>query len=334
MADDQSKYDIISDNVKKIRIKFIDYYNTPPEHILFYRVLRRLYDVEICENPDYVFDGGLGHEHVNYSCVKICYIGESYSPDFNSFDYVLGFDHLDFGDRYLRFPFYAVRGEFQSLDPAGFRLARSELLPEKLLARDFCSFVVSNGDGDPTRFEFFRKLSKYKPVASGGRMFNNVGGRVPDKVAFVARHKFNVAFENSCMPGYTTEKLMEPLVAHSVPVYYGNPQVEKDFDPACMVRVRSRDDMDRAIEEIVALDRDDAAYLKKIEAPTCVHPYAWHEERLVAFLRNIFDPPAEEARRLNAFGYQTDVRRRIRRLWNMYEWTSPARIVKRIRKAL
>ena len=319
--------------MKRIRIKFIDYYDIPPEKIFFYRILRKFYDVELCDDPDYIFDGGLGHDHVNYDCVKILYIGESYCPDFNAFDYAIGFDRMEFGDRYLRYPFYAVRSEFRQLKSEGFRFEGSGITPESLLNREFCSFVVSNDDGDPARAEFFRRLSKYKPVASGGKLYNNVGGRVPDKVGFVSKYKFNIAFENSCVPGYTTEKIMEPLVVHSVPIYYGNPRIEEDFDPACMVCVRSREDMDRAIEEIIALDRDDDAYLRRLTAPTCVHPYVWHEERLVAFLRNVFDQPLDRARRLNGFGYQVNIRRRLHRLWDMYEWTSPARIVKRIRKA-
>ena len=332
MAGAAAEYDIIV-RMKKLRLKFIDFYDLPPEKLMFYRILRKSgYDIELCDDPDYVFDGGLGREHVNYDCVKILCIGESCCPDFNAFDYAIGFDDLTFGDRYLRFPLYAMSRGCSRLSPEGFRLADSGMAPESLLARDFCSFVVSNGGGDPARFEFFRKLSKYKPVASGGGMLNNVGGRVPDKLAFVAKYKFNIAFENSCVPGYTTEKVMEPLVAHSVPIYYGNPRIAEDFNPACMVLVRSRDDMERAIEEIVALDRDDEAYLRRVCAPTCVHPLAWHEERLSAFLRQIFDQPLERARRLNEYGYQVNVRRRMRRMCNLYEWTSPARLVKRIRR--
>ena len=314
--------------MKRVRIKFTDYLGMPPERIPFYRILRRFYDIELTDDPDYIIDGGLGSDHLRYDCVKIVCIGESYVPDFNQFDYAIGFDHLEFGDRYLRHPLYAFYPQFRSLSAS----CRSVPDPAALLDRGFCSFVVSNDDGDPMRMEFFRRLSKYKPVASGGKLLNNVGGRVPDKMAFISNYKFNIAFENSVVPGYTTEKVMEALAARSVPIYYGNPRIGEDFDPACMVRVRSRDDMERAIEEIVALDRDDEAYLRRVCAPTCVHPLAWHEERLSAFLRQIFDQPLEQAHRLNEYGYQVNVRRRMRRMCNLYEWTSPARLAKRIRR--
>lgn len=311
--------------MKKVRVRFIDYYGTPLEHILSYRILRRLYAVEICEDPDYVIDGGLGSEHLAYpDAVKIVFVGESYVPDFNQFDYAVGFDPLTFGDRYLRLPLFALYGEFMNW-------ARRPPVTPDLAKRGFCSFVVSNDDGDPARCEFFRKLSKYKPVASGGKLFNNVGGRVPDKLAFLAKYKFNIAFENSCVPGYTTEKVMQPLTVRSLPVYYGNPLVADDFDPACMVRVASRDDMDRAIEEIVALDRDDDAYLARLSAPSAVHPFSWHEERLTAFLRHVFDQPLESARRLNDYGYQTNLRRRSLQADRIYLWTHPGKLLKRLR---
>ena len=317
--------------MKKVSVKFADYYGKKPDEILAYRILRRFYDVEIVErSPDYLVDGGLGNEHLDYpATVKIVFIGESYCPDFNLFDYAVGFDDISFGDRYLRVPLYAFYGAFQDLCSRPNR----PLDAERLLRRGFCSFVVSNPDGDPMRVEFFRRLSKYKPVASGGRMFNNVGGPVADKYDFISKYKFNIAFENSAVPGYTTEKVMEPLSVGSVPIYYGNPRIEDDFNPGCMVRVASRDDVERAVEEIVALDRDDDAYLAKLAAPTFVHPFEWHERRLTDFLRTIFDRPLDEARRLNDYGYQTNLRRRAAKARDLYDFTHPGRMLKRIRHA-
>jgi len=313
---------------KKIRIGFIVHHGGKPEVAIYLRILRELYDVEISDRPDYVFDGGIGRDYVNCDCIRIVTVGESYTPDFNFFDYAIGFDDLTFGDRYLRLPLFAAYPEFRQLK------APDLSDPSRYLKRGFCSFVVSNDEGDPMRVEFFRRLSKYKPVASGGKLFNNVGGRVPDKNAFIAQYKFNIAFENSCVPGYTTEKVLEPLAVHSVPVYYGNPNIAADFDPACLVRVANRDDVERAVGEIVALDRDDDAYLRKLSAPAAVETYEAYEARLTAFLRNIFDPPLEQARRTNEYGYQVNLRRRQKRLFNLYELMTPARIVKRVKARL
>jgi len=296
--------------MKRLRVRFADFPGQDPENTWLYGLLSRHYELEMSETPDYLIDGGLGNEHLRYpDCIRIVFVGESYVPDFNLFDYAMGFDFLEFGDRYLRLPLFATYGEFRYLE----ELRARPPSDEQLLNRGFCSFVVSNEDGDPARIEFFRRLSKYKRVSSGGKLLNNVGGRVPDKDAFLAKHKFNIAFENSCVPGYTTEKVMQPLAVHSVPIYYGNPRIGEDFEPSCMVRVSSRADMDRAIEEIVALDRDDAAYLKKVRAEGPRQGAGWYEDRALSFLCAIIDRPLAAARRLNDYGYQVNIRQRARR---------------------
>jgi hypothetical protein len=52
-----------------------------------------------------------------------------------------------------------------------------------------------------------------------------------EKLDLIAPHKFTLAFENSISPDYVTEKFFDPLVAGSVPVYLGAPNVA-DFAPA------------------------------------------------------------------------------------------------------
>ena len=297
--------------MKNIRVKFIDWWNGHvPEENVYYKILSRHFRVELCDNPDYVIDGGLGREYLKYeNAIKIVSVGENFVPDFNFFDYAVGFDRLDFGDRYLRVPLYAFYGEYSALKN------RVPPSPEELLNRGFCSYVVTNsGRADPLRTAFFKELSKYKPVASGGRYMNNVGGPVADKAAFCRGYKFNIAFENCASPGYVTEKVMQPLSWFSVPVYFGAPDIEKDFTPECMVRVRDAADVERAIDEIVALDRDDEAYLKRVSAPCLVEPHGRHMERLEEFLVKIFNQPLSSARRLNIYGYQPVLRGRVHRL--------------------
>lgn len=319
--------------MKTIRIHIADYYGLRPENVWAYRILKRHFDVQLdAVHPEYVIDGGLGDDYLDFpDAVRLVIVGGSYVPNFNHFDYAVGFDNLSFGDRYLRLPLFAAYGTFRQL------CEQARPTPDECAAlarREFCSFVVSNEDGDPARLEFFRKLSKYKPVASGGKLFNNVGGRVADKLAFISRYKFNIAFENSVVPGYTTEKVMEALAARSVPIYYGNPRIEDDFNPLCMVRVATRDDMERAIEEIIRLDRDDEAYFEKLTAPTFRHPIEWYEAQFESFLLNIFNQPIESARRLNAYGYQWNIRHRALQARQFYMWTHPGKLIKRLRKTL
>ena len=285
---------------KTIKLKFVDDYpGFKPEESTIYKAIRESFDVVLCDNPDYIITQPYGHEHLKYDCIKIFFTGENMTPDFNLYDYAIGFDHLSFGDRYVRVPLWAIRENFQNF--------RSQPPPsdEQLLNRGFCSFVVSNYRGNPIRTKFFHELSKYKKVDSGGRSMNNVGGPVKDKMKFLLKYKFNIAFENSAYPGDTTEKIMDPLSVWSVPIYWGDPIVGQDFLVDSFVEVKSSDDIERAVEEIIRLDNDDEAYLRKCKMTCLVNQDKnFYSQQMANFLKHVFDQPLEDARRLTSYGYQ------------------------------
>lgn len=318
---------------RRIKINFADCWDGPKHDYRqdpIYRFLCRHYEVEISDKPEYLFCEVLGHDDLKYDCVKIVTTGENMVPDFSRYDYVMGFDYIEFGDRYLRSPLYIRYGEYEKLKGEG-----EKPDPQRLLDRKFCSFVVSNLDADPMREKFFRELSKYKKVDSGGRYLNNVGGPVKNKLEFCARYKFNIAIENSAYPGYVTEKVMQPLTVHSVPIYYGDPLIHNDFTPECMVRIRSKDDIERAIEEIIALDRDDERYLQKCLAPRLVKPWDYYERQREEFLLHIIEQPLAQARRTVDYGYQAWTRSQLRRLYRLSDLLhSPLRTLKSLRHLL
>ncbi len=300
-------------NRKTIRIAFADYRRPfDPGNNFVLDILRRRYNVEMCDNPDYLVDMGLGNDYIYHDCVKLLISGENSHPDFNFFDYAVGSDQMTFLDRYFRFPHFGAYPEFRAMKDV------NELSDDELLGRDFCSFVVSRGTGhhgDPIRELFFHELSKYKKVASGGKYLNNIGGPIHDKLAFCRRYKFHIAFENSSSPGYTTEKLMQAFAADTVPIYYGNPTVGEDFRQEGFVLVRDMSDVERAIDEVISLDRDDAAYLAKCRAHRLVHSVDWYYEGLERFLYSIFDRDPENARRLCPYGHISNHRKHVRKLY-------------------
>lgn len=300
------------------RIKFIDV-SRPVlecEDRFLFDMISSVADVVIDEtSPECVIDLGYGHEYLDpryEDCIKIAISSESLIPDFSWFDYVVGFDYIDFGDRYLRYPFFARWKGFKEL------CSWSPCYDDRaLLDRDFCSFIVSNTHcTDPFREVFFKRLSQYKPVASGGRLLNNVGGPVPDKREFCAKFKFNIAFENSVSPGYVTEKIVEPLSVNSVPIYYGHPFVERDFDPGCMVLISSHRQMEETIERIVELDKDDDAYLKLCRAKRFANAdFDRYNRELKEFFARIFCQSVQEARRAPTYGYGQVVRAEMRQMY-------------------
>jgi len=180
--------------------------------------------------------------------------------DFTECDFAFTSDHNS-DPRHYRLPFYVY------CYPPG-RFVKPEMDYSPLLERKFCSFIVSN-PGGKVRNRFYNLLSQYKPIASGGKYRNNIGFRVPDKEAFIKDYKFNLAFENRSYPGYTTEKIVEPMVMNSVPIYWGNPLIQLDFNPQAFLNYHAFTTEKAFIKQIIEVDSNPALYLQYLQAPWC-----------------------------------------------------------------
>ncbi len=133
--------------------------------------------------------------------------------------------------------------------------------PQKNNERNkFAAFIVSN-PCNPIRNESFHKLSTYKPVASAGRLYNNVGsdlftntagggGGEEKKVEWLRDYRFCITYENAQVPGYVTEKLMHAKMAGCIPIYWGDSkQAACDFVPGSYI------DCSQAPDDIVTAVR-------------------------------------------------------------------------------
>ncbi|WP_080902829.1 glycosyltransferase family 10 domain-containing protein [Parabacteroides sp. Marseille-P3160] len=285
---------------KRLKIFFVDFWKGfNPNKNFFIDKLGGIFDLELNPDPDYLIYSTFGSSHLKYTnSIKIYFTGENDVPDFNFCDYAIGFQHLSFEDRYLRLPLYLLYSEYETI--------KNKVITPDLAKRKFCNFVYSNSIySTPLREQFFLLLSKYKKIDSGGRLLNNIGGAVQNKLDFIKDYKFTIAFENSSLSGYTTEKLMEPMTVNSLPIYWGNPSVQLDFNKASFICIQDYESMDMAIKEIIRLDKDDEAYLQKLSTPWLnkeQREIDW-DQRISSFFDNIFNQPLEKAKRTTIYGY-------------------------------
>ena len=284
---------------KHIRIKFVDFWDDfVPEKNIFYQLLCEHYDVELSDTPDYIFCSVFGEEHLRYDCVKIFYTGENQCPDFNLYDYALGFEHMTLGDRYMRLPICYLNRYQES-----FRLMQEKHTKPTPTKTGFCSFVYSNDRASAVREQFFNQLSTYKQVSSGGRYRNNIGGPVADKLEFELQHKFSFSFENSSYPGYCTEKLVQSFAAQTVPIYWGDPTVADTFNEEAFINCLNYSSWDEVLEEVKRIDADPELYARMLATPALKHPETDSIEaktkQLSAFLCHIMNQPLEQATRYN-----------------------------------
>ena len=286
---------------KEIKINFCGFWTGfDPYDNYFINSIRDCYTVEVSDDPDYIFCSVFSNRFVyNENAVRIFYTGECQTPDFNLFDYAMGFDYLELGDRYCRLPLYLLYGS-DLLDKA---VNRDGMIDNPLYRDRFCSFVYSNPDGDPVREYFFRQLNARRRVDSGGKYLNNINERVKDKIGFEREHRFSVAFENYSYPGYVTEKVFESFAAGTVPIYWGDPEIDRTLNPDSYVNVRRYESIDKAVDRVLEIDEDPELYRKILSSPVfCDNKkdlIKKQKEASTDFLKSIFDRPKEDAFRRN-----------------------------------
>ena len=250
---------------------------------------------EISDTPDFLIYSVFGINHLRYkNCVKIFITNEAVTPDFNECDYAIGFDRISFGDRYIRRPVWFYEERFYN--------NRLVITDDEALNRKFCNFIFyndQNGEGSLFRQEMVKRLSEYKRVDCPGKVLNNMkapeligrfdGDWRRSKVDFIKNYKFTFAFENTSVIGYTTEKIIHPLVAKSVPIYWGNPDVELDFNSKAFVNCNNFEDIDAIVEKIIELDNDAEQYLEMLHAEPMSEYYNPNDgEEMLEFFAHIF----------------------------------------------
>ncbi len=266
--------------MEKIKIHFCDFWREHTfENDFFVNLLKNKYEiVEDSNNPDFVLCSCFGKEYKKYSCPRIFYSGENLTPDFNVYDYAIGFDYLNFSNRYLRVPIYYFLS----------KLRHKPDVPKNPQNREFCSFLYSNGVYcDKIRIDFFNKLSKYKKINSSGSLLNNTGIKVKDKISYLNNFKFTIAFENSSNEGYITEKIYDAFISRTVPVYWGDPLADVEFNPEAFIFVNKYKSLDEVVNKVIELDNNDELYLKMLHAPKFLNEKI-NDEMIVAFFDNIF----------------------------------------------
>lgn len=294
----------------KLKIDFVDFNGLNKADNWFTRILSREFTVEINDRPDLlVFQEG-GHLNRLYTCRKLFWTGESIMPDFRHTDYAMTCHFID-SDRHLRHPYYVWGSGCKAHD-----LIRQPGEAERVVAekRKFCSFVVSNGNRRRTqeRIRFFLKLHSRRPVDSGGRFMNNIGHPLPPggyaKHDFLKQYRFNLCYENKSIPGYTTEKLVEAMWARCIPIYWGNPRLVDDFNPAAMLRREDFQSDDEFIDRIIEVYENPDLQLEILSQPN-FHDNTpskyYDDDRILGFFQRIVDdttPPVSRRRKFWRLG--------------------------------
>lgn len=293
------------------------------------------------DNPDYVvatdfvisepgyaekFRKLVRHKELGRAPVTLFYTEECISPDFNMFDYAIAYNwDMHYLDRVSRIPPHIFIGDnmTEQENTLSFDGAKKMLSDNEL---GFCSFIYSNPDSHPMRDKLFYALSGYRHVVSPGRHLNNVGGTINNdnkyseivcgigrgskttwqetSIKIKGRYKFSISAENALSDGYTSEKLLTSFLAHTVPIYWGNPYVAEEYNPEAFVNCHDYDSLDGVVKRVREIDGDDNLWAHMVSQPWQTEKQkrksALDYEKYCKFITDIFSSPPEKARRRSA----------------------------------
>ena len=103
----------------------------------------------------------------------------------------------------------------------------------------FISVIISNKNtmtGHQKRNEFIQKLL----LTEVGQFIDCYGDgyiKVIDKWEALKDYRYHICIENDELNDYWTEKLADPFLAYSVPIYFGCPNINEYFDAESIIQI-------------------------------------------------------------------------------------------------
>ena len=160
-------------------------------------------------------------------------------------------------------------------------------------AQKFAAYMYARCDGlaRPRRERFFDLLSKYKRVDALGSCKSESRARfvrserrhrsdyLDRAVEAFEGYRFVIAFENQDAEGYVSEKLANAMLAGSVAIYAGAPDVGTLFNPRSFIDCSALD-LISCVELVRDVDMNETRYQKMLAEPRLAHgqlalPFSW-----------------------------------------------------------
>ena len=262
----------------------------------FTRLLEPHFNIHWDEPADFVIYSHIGQGHRLHNGIKIYWTQELYGPDWRECDYAILPKLVD-DPRAFYLPIYAFDGHLQPL----LRLGPVDPLEIRRDKPHFCSLLCAYADRSTgKRRAFFEILNRRKKVDSAGAALNNLGFRIPktdryrSKMDWIRHYRFNLAFENRLCPGWTTEKLVDPLHVNTIPIHWGDPRTKEFFNPASFISAHDFRNLEELADYVLHVDETPELYARYLQAtpfrenrPSPI----FDQGRLVDFFRTIFENP-------------------------------------------
>jgi hypothetical protein len=176
----------------------------------------------------------------------------------------------------IHFPFFVYYLTYASLDFRTNDVKVNNLnvnnSNQKEIPKKFCCTFITNPNGI-IRNSFIEKLEISKKIDHFGKYKNNQGKQFSgnwhseELVNKMKEYKFVIAFENSEDDAYITEKIINPLRANVIPVYWGNRRMTDYFNTDRFLHLNDINKMVEFIAQMIDIDKNNDKYLQIINQP-------------------------------------------------------------------
>lgn len=248
-------------------------------------LLETLYDVRfVSSDPDLAI-GDEGVQYIATPCPNICFFSENYVLghwNFHSLTHFFVPRQTDADCQTYSFLPFMEKTFLQLLSG---KLADNFVQLRAVPKTRFCNFlyyhVHKTFPDTIVRRDFAVHLMKYKKVDCPSEVLNNTAFAVavgPDnKREFLSHYKFTIAMENSCSAGYITEKIMDPFLVGSIPIYHGSPDIADYFNPKAFVNCHDYANFNAVIERVKEIDNNPELYESYRQAPPILPDSKLHD---------------------------------------------------------
>jgi hypothetical protein len=122
---------------------------------------------------------------------------------------------------------------------------------EKRIPQEF--HLYGRGWNAPKKYSLKERIFSFK-------IYRSYKGPIPrdpsSKVKILSQYKFCLCFENCRANGYISEKIIDCLKAHVVPIYYGAPNIQDYIPKNCYLDYRDFVDNQSLLKCISSMSQD------------------------------------------------------------------------------
>jgi len=161
-------------------------------------------------------------------------------------------------DKYIELPLIHFRIQYFNKIYAEL----TSLMNTPFSKKRFCLFISRNALND-NKLKIFRELSKlgtvdniskYDVLLSNKSCYNSL-----ELLKVFNHYKFIICFENSCTPGYITEKIFNVFLAKSIPIYDGAPDIDAYIHSKAYIKYNGS-----VLKNVAKYMTNESAYIKMV----------------------------------------------------------------------